>query len=238
MRFNEKRFAGEYDKRLIDEGYPGNLLTAVLGKLEGAGSVIDIGSGSGFFAIPLAERGYRVHAVEPSAEMSGLMKKKTGDPVAGKIKIYNTCWEDWSGEPQDASICIHALYPMKDPVKGLENMITFSERRVLAVKKPGTQTLTGKIKSTFKKGAITTDYIKLVEDFFQSRDIDFAKEDVYQERITRFASLDEGASYYRYFLKLEKVPAEMLVERLEELTEERDGFHIFESKYHDILYTF
>jgi SAM-dependent methyltransferase len=238
MRFNDKRFAGEYDRRLIDEGYPGNLLPAVLGKLQGVRSIIDIGSGSGFFAIPLAKEGYQVHAVEPSAEMTDLMKKKIGAEISRRIKIYNTYWEEWNGEPQDASISIHSLYPMKDPVKCLENMISFSGRRVLVVKKPDTETLTGKIKGTFKKGAVTTDYIKLTEEFFQSRKISFEKEDVFQERITGFKSLEEGASYYRYFLKLEKVPVELLRERLSELTEEKDGLHIFKSKYHDILYTF
>jgi SAM-dependent methyltransferase len=238
MRFNEKRFAEEYDRRLIDEGYPGNLLPLVLGHLEGVRNIIDIGSGSGFFAIPLAERGYRVHAVEPSAEMSALMKKKIESPIVNNIKIYNTRWEEWEGDHHEASICIHSLYPMKDPVKGLENMLTFSERRVLAVKKPDTETLTGKIKGLFKKGAVTTDYIALTEEFLQWKDIRFEKEDLFQERITRFASLDEGVSYYRYFLKLDTVPVELLTESLEKLTEEKDGFHIFKSIYHDILYTF
>jgi hypothetical protein len=127
---------------------------------------------------------------------------------------------------------------MKDPGKGLENMLTFSERRVLAVKKPDTETLTGKIKALYKKGAVTTDYIAFTEEFLQSRGVSFEKEDLFQERTTRFASLDEGASYYRYFLKLDKVPVELLSESLGQLTEEKDGFHIFKSVYHDILYTF
>lgn len=238
MRFNEKRFADEYDRRLIDEGYPGNLFDKVLSKLEGVGSIIDIGSGSGFFAIPLAEQGYQIHAVEPSAEMSGLMKKKIKSLISDKIKIYTISWEEWDGKHQDASICIHSLYPMKDPIKGLDNMISFSGRRILAVKKPDTETLTGKIKSTFKKGASTTDYIKLTEEFLQSRNISFTKEDIFQERITRFNSIDDGVLYYKYFLKLENVPSVLLAKRLYELTEMRNGYHIFKSKYHDILYTF
>ncbi len=238
MRFNEKRFAEEYDRRLIDEGYPGNLLLAVLEKLEGIGNIIDIGAGSGFFTIPLAERGFHVHAVEPSEKMTSLMRKKIDKRISPNITISNIGWEDWTGEHYDASLCIHSLYPMKDPLKGLENMVSFSQRRILAVRKPDSETLTGKIKSLFKKNSVTTDYIKMTEEYLNSGGVEFRKEDIFQERITRFESLEEGVSYYRYFLKIEKEQTDLLRERLAELTEESDGFHVFRSHYHDILYTF
>ncbi len=238
MRFNEKRFAEEYDRRLIDEGYPGNLLQKVLEKLEGTGDIIDIGAGSGFFTIPLAKRGFHVHAVEPSEKMISLMRKKITDMISRNITISNIRWEEWTGEHYDASLCIHSLYPMKDPLKGLDNMIGFSRRRILAVRNPDTETLTGKIKSLFKKNIVTTDYIKMTEEYLNSRGVEFMKEDIFQERITRFESLEEGVSYYRYFLKIDNEQSELLREKFAELTEKKNGYHVFRSHYHDILYTF
>ena len=96
MKFNEKKSAEEYQRRLSDEGYPGNLLEIVMDEVKGADSIIDLGAGTGFYSIPLAKKGYRVAAVEPSYEMMKILKGKIDEtnfnplpPLCAKNRIFN-----------------------------------------------------------------------------------------------------------------------------------------------------
>ena len=119
MRFNQAEYAEYYHKQMIEGGYPGKLLPFILNELEGSSTVIDIGSGTGFFSIPLAEAGHRVTAVEPSAEMINIMKKNVSSEILSSIETCRMYWENWSGELHDAAICVHSLYPMPDIKKAI-----------------------------------------------------------------------------------------------------------------------
>lgn len=64
-RFSDR--AGAY--ALARPGYPSGAVDAVLEGVEAGACVIDLGAGTGIFSRLLAERGVRVVAVEPNAEM-------------------------------------------------------------------------------------------------------------------------------------------------------------------------
>ncbi len=100
MKFNDTQFAHDYDIRMTREGYPGILLDIVTDDIHGCTAVIDIGAGSGHFAIPLAKKGYSVTAIEPSAAMVALLKKKLRKcEFQNRIQINQCRWEDWRGHP-------------------------------------------------------------------------------------------------------------------------------------------
>jgi len=60
------RMAGEYDAR---PPYPAPLLDALAELVPAKGRVVDVGAGTGHVALPLAERGLRVTAIDPALAM-------------------------------------------------------------------------------------------------------------------------------------------------------------------------
>ncbi|NYT05801.1 MAG: class I SAM-dependent methyltransferase [Methanomicrobiales archaeon] len=57
-------------------------------------SVLDIGSGPGTLAVPLAERGARVTAVEPAAGMAALLHERAAQAGCGPVAVVRKRWED------------------------------------------------------------------------------------------------------------------------------------------------
>ncbi|HEY9473255.1 MAG TPA: methyltransferase domain-containing protein [Mycobacteriales bacterium] len=66
---------GELDRRTGGEGASGGPLT-----------VLDVGGGSGVFAVPLAELGHAVTVVDPSADALATLERRAGEAgVAGRV---------------------------------------------------------------------------------------------------------------------------------------------------------
>jgi 2-polyprenyl-3-methyl-5-hydroxy-6-metoxy-1,4-benzoquinol methylase len=83
----------------------------------GDGRVLDIGAGTGRYAIPLAEMGARVVAVEPNAAMAVLLQKEATEREVS-IGVEQAEWPD--AEPRVGSaevvLCAHVVYPIADVV--------------------------------------------------------------------------------------------------------------------------
>lgn len=83
----------------------------------GDGRVLDVGAGTGRYAVPLAELGARVHAVEPNAAMAGLLEEEArarGVSVAVEPDEWPAC-EQRVGSA-DVVLCAHVVYPIADVV--------------------------------------------------------------------------------------------------------------------------
>jgi SAM-dependent methyltransferase len=69
-------------------GYPAGVFDAIVAgfDLTPSSEILDLGCGTGNVAIPLAERGFRVHAVDPEPEMLAEGKKCIRDPGTCRIR--------------------------------------------------------------------------------------------------------------------------------------------------------
>lgn len=93
-------------------------------------TIVDIGAGTGVFAIPLAKNAGKVVAVEPSEGMLDILRKKAEDEGLTNIEYINKRWEDVTtsellrinGGKYDAVICSHALYYITDMHHSLRKM--------------------------------------------------------------------------------------------------------------------
>ncbi len=84
-------------------GYPPELLERLVSLAEG-GPVVDLGAGTGLIAVPLAQRGLHVHAVEPARAMLEVLAERAaavGAPTPA-VHAIHACAED-TGLP-DASM--------------------------------------------------------------------------------------------------------------------------------------
>ncbi len=85
-------------------------------------TVLDVGAGTGIFALPLAKRAKRVVAVEPSVGMLDMLRNRADSYGLTNIECINKKWEDATIEElmeinngkYDLVICSHALYYITD----------------------------------------------------------------------------------------------------------------------------
>ncbi len=93
---------------------PDTLLNFVLERLRPEHTVLDIGAGTGRFAIPFARVARSVTAVDPSAGMAAALFQKAAAEGLSNIRQVNAAWEDAQVEPHDVAFCSHAMYSSPD----------------------------------------------------------------------------------------------------------------------------
>lgn len=79
---------------LKSDGYPGLLLDRVASLMQPGDSVLDIGAGTGTFAIPLSRIAQRVTAVEPSPALAAHLRSAAQLAAAENIAVIEKRWED------------------------------------------------------------------------------------------------------------------------------------------------
>ena len=78
-------------------------------------SVLDVGAGSGRFALALAPLVRQVIAVEPNVAMLDYLRQDARTLNLSNIACYQTAWQDAPDDLRaDIVICSHVLYPIRD----------------------------------------------------------------------------------------------------------------------------
>ena len=204
MRFNEPSYAEFYNKRQSNAGYPGQLLDVVFENIYGCKTILDIGSGTGFFSIPLAEKGLTITAVEPSAPMTEQMMHKCLPEFCNKITVQNLKWEEWHGSFHDCALFIHSLYTVKNPYAAIEKMIEYSGKRIVIVRDTRVmKTLSGIIRESLCSEN-SRDLNPLIEDLLKEKNMNYNKINVSEKREYLIADPAAEAESLLYQLKLEK----------------------------------
>lgn len=91
--------------------YPKQLFDAFTAAgLPPGARVLEIGCGTGQATVPLAERGYRIVAVELGPEMTALARRNLAD--SGAVEVVTAAFEDWPlpEEPFDAVFSATAFH--------------------------------------------------------------------------------------------------------------------------------
>src|SRR5579859_931874 len=78
-------------------------------------SVLDVGAGSGRFALALAPLAKQVIAVEPNAAMLDYLRQDARTLNLPNISYISTTWQEAPADMQaDILVCSHVLYPIRD----------------------------------------------------------------------------------------------------------------------------
>src|SRR5579872_132632 len=86
-------------------------------------TILDVGAGTGRFALALAPQARLVFAVEPNVTMLDYLRCDAAALGIGNITCYQTTWQDAPANlSADIVMCSHVLYPIRDIVPFLEKL--------------------------------------------------------------------------------------------------------------------
>jgi SAM-dependent methyltransferase len=83
-------------------------------KADPGSTIIDIGAGTGGWAVPMARHAKRVTALEPSPHMIEVMKENIEQEGTGDVEIVQGSWPETETGLHDYSLCSHAMYGVAD----------------------------------------------------------------------------------------------------------------------------
>ncbi len=128
-QFFDYEFAKWYNLQIKYNNYPGLLLNNVENLLNNDSSLLDIGAGTGCFAIPLSKKVKKVTAIEPSESMIKVFKENINGHR--NINIINKFWEEIENreiEKHDVVLAANSLYSMTPIIPLLDKMIANAKK--------------------------------------------------------------------------------------------------------------
>ena len=88
------RSYGIYDRVLMHSGYPGEILSKISSFISPEATLLDIGAGTGAFAIPLSRKTSRTIAVDPSEYQLQILLEKAHQEGLKNIFAIQKEWKD------------------------------------------------------------------------------------------------------------------------------------------------
>lgn len=86
-------------------------------------TLLDVGAGTGRFALALAPQARQVIVVEPSASMLQYCRQDAQEQGISNVTFYQCSWQEAPADLRaDIVICSHVLYPIRDIVPFLEKL--------------------------------------------------------------------------------------------------------------------
>jgi FkbM family methyltransferase len=238
MRFYQSEYAEFYHKQQLETGYPGKLLPFIMDELKSSNSIIDIGAGTGFFTIPLAEAGHKVTSIEPSAEMINIMKRNSASEILSSINICENTWENWRGEFHDAAIAVHSLYSMSDIKKSLNLIKSSAAKKIIIVRDSERMKTISKIVRE-KCGIFTNmDFNRDIVLFLKDKSIKYSIVNIYEERKHFIDNIPKEADSILYQLRLSERNKNEVIEIIKKEIRTDLAGDYFAAIYSDNAYIF
>jgi len=94
-----------YKRGLEGSTFPSVVAPFIIGHAVGAETFLDVGAGCGSLAVPLAEAGKSVTALDPSAAMIAILQEDIKRKGLSNIKTVISPWKPGAVGPHDAVIC-------------------------------------------------------------------------------------------------------------------------------------
>ncbi len=126
------RSYGIYDQVLMHSGYPGEILTKISSFISPEATLLDIGAGTGAFAIPLSRKTSRTIAVDPSAYQLQILSEKARQEGLTNIFTIEKEWKDADIPSVDYSLAAYSLFD-EDIENFLAKMIDLTRKGIFIV---------------------------------------------------------------------------------------------------------
>ena len=131
-----------WQERAPDYSRTGNLYEEVpalrsklLELLTSYDCVVEVGSGSGNFTVPIAEKVREVLGVEPSAAMLSAAERRVNEAGIKNVSFRHSKWEDFEPTVKaDVVLSVNSLYRVRDINSALSKMNDTAARRCIIVR--------------------------------------------------------------------------------------------------------
>jgi SAM-dependent methyltransferase len=223
--FLSKESVGWYELQLEHNNYPGVLLDKVQRHLNKHSTVLDIGAGTGAFAIPLAREIKEVTVVEPSPEMLKVLSEKIDDLT--NVRIVTKRWEDVDIAEigrHDMVLAAHSLYDIVDIETALKKMFSAGKTQICLIIRVGTVNFYADIWRRFRLEEYhpPPSFIHLYNVLYQLG-IAANVEIVRSPRSQVYLNIEQAVKHWRGRLDLESEKESDLREYLLSRLEEQEG---------------
>ncbi len=108
-------------------------LNKLLAALGSGTEILDVGGGSGRYALPLATRARRVTVVEHSEDSIELLNDRASEAGITNITVINEAWEDAQAPMADMVLCSLVLHHVPDVVPFVSKLQDHATDRVAMV---------------------------------------------------------------------------------------------------------
>ena len=176
---------------------------------DASGSVLDVGAGTGRFALALARAAGHVTAVEPSAAMLAVLRRGAERLGLRNHTTIQARWEDADAEPADVVLSSFVLALVPDAVPFLAKLEAAARRRVVlylgafsadALLDPLWRHFHGTPRAP---GASHLDALAVLREMGIEPDVKVVE---IPDR-KRFATIDDAVEHYRDALLVDDTPA-------------------------------
>ncbi|MDO8426704.1 MAG: class I SAM-dependent methyltransferase, partial [Deltaproteobacteria bacterium] len=122
-----------YRRGLDYSTLPKAALSVILPRTEDSKTFLDIGSGCGTLAIPLARAGKKVTALDASPAMIEILKEDIDREHIKNIKPLLARWGEEEVKPHDAILCANVPTLLKEPEAFLKEIDNLSKKAVFLI---------------------------------------------------------------------------------------------------------
>jgi SAM-dependent methyltransferase len=112
-RTRAKSFSADVKRRWAAPDSSRKFITAQL-QANPDWTALDIGGGTGAWAILMAQSARRVTVVEPSPAMIDVMRQNLAEAAVNNVEIVQQKWPDATVAQHDLTLCSHAMYGFTD----------------------------------------------------------------------------------------------------------------------------
>lgn len=122
--------ARRYAARMVGTAERDPFLAAVRRRVGRRSVVLDVGAGTGRFALALAPRVAEVVAVDPSAGMLQVLRREARRRKQSNVRCIEGRWEEVEVPPADVAICSYVLPIVPEPVPFLRKLDAVTRKHV------------------------------------------------------------------------------------------------------------
>lgn len=123
-------YALEYDRQA---GSAARCLASVSRLLHPDDTLLDIGAGTGRFALPLARQARMVTALDHSPAMLAILDQQAKRQGVTNIRLLQADWPHVTVEPHDVTLAAWSLYRQLDLAKALQRMVQATRRLLIII---------------------------------------------------------------------------------------------------------